>query len=200
MRVRRAVGVAVALSLTGTASGCGVFSSDDEVVLLGDSITVLIGDAVTKAAPDGIDIEVAGDWGKRADEQLGTARQLGDDDPAQVIVNLGTNNVLQRHDLTATANDLAAILDDFDGSGCLHLVTINEHITGMGQDFGPAATELNRQIRTLAERRLDTDVIDWNQIVVDHTADPVIADDGIHPNARGIELLAAAYVDAIGRC
>lgn len=182
------------------ASSCGVFSSGDEVVLLGDSITVLIGDAVTKDAPAGVDIKVSGDWGRRADEQIGVARDLAGDDPSQVIVNLGTNNVLQHHDMTATVNDLSTILDSFDGAKCLHLVTINEHIRGMGEDFGPAAAALNQQIRTLADRRLDTDLIDWNQIIADHPGEQLIADDTIHPNAAGVQVLARAYIDAIKRC
>lgn len=177
-----------------------MFGDNDTVLLLGDSLTVLVSDDVKKAAPAGTDLEVSAEWGKRIDEEIDAARQLGGDDPRQVIVNLGTNNVLQRYDVTASASDLTTLLDAFDGSSCIHLVTVNEHINRMGEDFAAGAVALNQEIRTIAQRRTNVDVIDWNQIVVDHAADGIMSDDSVHPNAAGVALLAEAYAAAIDDC
>jgi len=197
--VRSAIAAVGAATLLPTA-GCGVFDGNDTVLLLGDSLTVLVSDEVKKAAPAGTDLEVSAEWGKRIDEEIDAARQLGADDPRQVIVNLGTNNVLQRYDVTASSSDLTTLLEAFDGSSCIHLVTINEHINRMGEDFAAGAVALNQEIRTIAQRRTNVDVVDWNQIVVDHAADGIMSDDGVHPNAAGVALLAEAYAAAIEDC
>ena len=53
----------------------------------------------------------------------------------------------------------------------LHRVTVNEQIHHLGGDYRTEARALNDEIRRLAARRLNTTVIDWNQMVLDHAAD-----------------------------
>mgnify|MGYP000844150917 CR=1 FL=1 len=71
-------------------------------------------------------------------------------------------------------------------------------LAGMG--LGGEYAAINSAIREIAARRLDTDVIDWNQIVIDHAADNIMSEDTVHPNAAGVALLADAYLTAIRRC
>jgi lysophospholipase L1-like esterase len=199
MKHRVRWGAALTATTLVPLTGCGVFGGGSSVTLFGDSITVLVADEVTKDAPD-FDIAVDGTWGLRIDEELDPAADIALDRPDQVVINLGTNNVLQHHDTTASSEDLSTMIDLLAGARCIHIVTINEHINRMGEDFGPAAAALNAQIRTLAGRHLNVDVIDWNKIVEEHLDEGIVDDDSVHPNAAGIELLAAAYVDAIEGC
>lgn len=196
MRTRAAI---AALLLT-PLPGCGLVGGGNGVALVGDSLTVLVSEQVSADATSDYDISVTASWGVRVDEELDPAADAATRSPDQVIVNIGTNNVLQHHDTTATAEDLSAMLDLFDDASCLHLVTINEHINRLGEDFGPAAVELNAKIREIAARRLNTHVIDWNQIVTDHAADGIISEDSVHPTPAGVKLLADAYVSALRDC
>ena len=103
-------------------------------------------------------------------------------------------------DQTASAADLTSMVETFDGASCIHLVTVNEHINRMGIDFSAEAVALNAEIRTIAQRRTNVDLIDWNRIVVEHAADGIMSDDSVHPNEAGVALLATAYADAIESC
>ena len=58
----------------------------------------------------------------------------------------------------------------------------------------------NAKLREIAARRLNTHVIDWNQIVADHVADGIISEDSVHPTPAGVKLLADAYVGALRDC
>lgn len=195
----RTAAVLLATTLLPTA-GCSVFDGGTDVVLLGDSLTVLVVDQVKADAQPDHEVTSDATWGRRIDEQLDVAADIASKDPQQVIINLGTNNVLQRHDPTASVEDLGTLLDALEDVGCIHIVTVNEHIRRLGEDYSLEARAINDGIRTLAERRLDTDIIDWNQIVTDHLADGIISDDTVHPNPAGVDLLAAAYIDAIDSC
>jgi len=197
---RSVAAVTTSLASLALLSGCGVFDSGNTVAILGDSITVLSADAITKAVNGDFEVESTADWGVRIDEQIDPGASIADDDPVQVVVNLGTNNVLQDYDVVASAEDLAALLDQFDGADCIHLVTVNEQMSRPGLDLKPKAIALNEEIRRLAARRLDTDVIDWNQIIADHAGESILDADTIHPNAAGVALIAEAYRSSIASC
>lgn len=180
--------------------GCGVFESGTAVVLIGDSLTVLTTDEVAAGAKPEFHIETNAEWGVRIDEELDPASEIAADDPDQVIINLGTNNVLQHYDTVSSGEDLSTLIDQFADARCVHLVTINEQIRHNGEDFSAVAAALNEEIRRIAARQLNTDVIDWNKIVVDNAANGIIDDDTVHPNPAGVALLADAYVQAIKSC
>lgn len=188
------------LTLIMPLAGCGLIGSGNTVLLFGDSITVLVADTVKAEVGNRYHVEVSGTWGARIDEEADSAADLAGEDPAQVIINLGTNNLLQHHDITASIEDLSGILDTFSDVGCIHVVNLNEHINRLGEDLGPAAVAFNEKLRQLAARRLDTTVIDWNKIVVDNAAEGIMSDDGIHPNSKGLKVLAKAYSDALSNC
>ncbi|MEI2653585.1 MAG: GDSL-type esterase/lipase family protein [Microthrixaceae bacterium] len=200
MTTRTALGALATVLLLTPLAGCGIVGGGNSVVLVGDSLTVLVSDQVAAEAKADYDIEVTATWGVRIDEELDPAAVAAESSPDQVIINIGTNNVLQRHDTTASAEDLAAMLDLFDDASCLHLVTVNERINRLGDDFGPDAAAFNAKLREIAARRLNTHVIDWNQIVADHVADGIISEDSVHPTPAGVKLLADAYVGALRDC
>lgn len=199
-RTIRSVVAALGAVALAPLPSCGLLGSGDSVALFGDSLTLLVADAVKAGADDEFSINVSGTWGLRVDELLDQAAEVSNSDPSQVVINLGTNNVLQHHDAVASAQDLASMLDQFADVPCVHVVTLNEHINRLGEDFAPDAAALNAQIRELAGRQLNTNVIDWNAIVTEHLAEGIISEDTVHPNSKGVELLADAYLDALRTC
>lgn len=197
-RRRRATVTSLVAATAWLAGGCGLFSGGG-VVLVGDSLTMVVAEPVAAAAPD-LDVTRDADWGLRIDQEIASASAVARRDPDHVIINLGTNNVLQGHDLIASAMDLTTIVDEFDRVPCVHLVTINQQMQRLGQDTSAAATALNEHIRSLAATRPNVELIDWNQIVVDHAADGIMDPDTVHPNSVGVAMLTDAYVRAMRSC
>lgn len=196
----RALALVAVASITAATPACGVFGGSGTVVLFGDSLTVLVMKDVTNGAKPDIDVTTKGTWGLRIDELIDPAAEVAATDPDQVVVNLGTNNVLQRRDIVASNQDLDRLVEELSDVRCIHLVTVNEQIHHLGGDFTKEARALNDEIRRLAARRLNTTVIDWNQMVLDHAGDNIMDADTVHPNPAGITLLAAAYLEAIRAC
>ena len=188
------------IAITVAPTGCGIIGGSDAVVLFGDSLTVLVTDEVVAKAGGDYEVTSTATWGSASTRRLDPAAKVAASSPDQVVVNLGTNNVLQRHDPTATNEDLSTLLDLLADVPCIHLVTVNEQINYLGQSYTTEAAAINAHIRELAARRLNTDVIDWNQIVKDHAADDIISNDTVHPNPAGVSLLTKAYLDALGTC
>lgn len=199
-RLRRLLAIVMGTATLVPSAACGILGGGNDVMLLGDSLTVLVADEVTQSAKPDHTVDVSATWGLRIDEELDPAAKIASEDPAQVIINLGTNNILQHHDTTASAEDLSTMLDLLDGIRCVHVVTINEHINRLGENLGPAAAALNAQIRQLAARRLNVHVIDWNKIVTENLGNNILDPDTVHPNPEGVRLLTRAYLDAISSC
>jgi lysophospholipase L1-like esterase len=122
--------------------------------------------------------------------------------PANVVINLGTNDVLQgnRH----WHSDWNRLLSDASTAHCEVLFTLNDFIDAYRRPGGATAEEFNRvidQVRAADPSRVH--VIDWNAAVeANHRAiaaaqlrrgvlpAPLIRGDGVHPAAAGQEWIA----------
>ena len=169
------------------------------MVLVGDSLTMVVAEPVAAAVAD-LDVTREADWGLRVDQGIASASAAATRDPDHVIINLGTNNVLQGHDPISSVMDLTTIVDEFDDVACVHIVTINERMQRLGQDTSAEAAALNDHIRSLAATRPNVEIIDWNQIALDHAAEGIMDPDTVHPNSAGVALLTDAYVRAMRAC
>ncbi|MEZ5320607.1 MAG: GDSL-type esterase/lipase family protein [Microthrixaceae bacterium] len=185
-------------SVLALTSGCGWFRKAD-VILLGDSITKLIEEQVTRDVGDH-KVAIHADWGLRLDQVVDEADALGSDAPDQVIINLGTNNVLQGYDPVSSVEDLRTIVDAFDGSQCITIVTVNDHMTYRGRDLSAGAIRFNQGIVELAGSNPRISVLDWNRLLSEHRDENPISADTVHPDPTGVRLLAGAYRSAILRC
>lgn len=201
----RAVAVVVVLLACGTA-GCSLFDdgTDREVVLIGDSITDMSRDQLDDHL-DGWDVEVEAVPGLLIADQQDAIERLVEGSPQAVVVNLGTNDVLDGHPLERSMADLAAMLDVAGQVPCAFVVTINEHIFQLGRDDGwnDAAISLNVELRALAEER-GIGVIDWSARVGEEleAGEPngPVTTDTVHPTEHGIALLVDLYDEALSTC
>lgn len=187
--------LAAIASLTACSSG-----PEGGVTLLGDSITKLAGPAVETRLEGTEKVRVVADWGYRIDEELESAADIGDRRPDQVIVNLGTNNVLQGTDLNTSIEDYRQLLRSLDDIACVHVITVNEHISLLGQDLSGAAVSFNTALRDLAGQFDNVTVTEWSTIF-DLPADADLLDvDTIHPVEAGVERIAATYQLLVENC
>jgi lysophospholipase L1-like esterase len=178
-----------------------------------DRTTVaVVGDSITERGEAVLGQELSSHWRLRVDgrsgytvaEQLPAAEALAEGDPSQVVVNLGTNDVIQGHPAPRVDADLRELVGRFGAADCIHLVTINESMAVGGADLAAPAREVNQAIRTLASEDPRIDVVDWAGIVRDDEATgrsggPLLSDT-VHPTERGKVVLAQAYGTALESC
>lgn len=173
-----------------------------------------MGDSITDQSRDAFHDELGDDWrlhidavpGLRIAEQQEALEEAVADQPAAVVVNLGTNDVLGGDELDATVEDLDAALEVAAQVRCPFVVTVNEHMFQMGRTDGwhDAAITLNDELRRLAEDH-GVAVIDWSaevgrQLDAGEPGGPVTTDT-VHPtDPYGEMLLARLYDDALAGC
>jgi hypothetical protein len=176
----------------------------NQIAYLGDSIT----DQARNLLQSQLDAEpkaIVAVGGKRIEEMEPGAHLLERRQPEQVVINLGTNNVLQGDSLDHEAAALQQVVDTFPQARCISLVTINEGMYEPPKDLYHPAVELNDRIRAMAGADPRIHIVDWAGIVRDQDAahDPSgpITYDNVHPTAAvGQHLLVDAYQQAVNAC
>lgn len=172
------------------ASAC-IGGAEGGVTLLGDSITSLASLDVTERLKDFDSVKDNAVWGIRVDEQLPTAEEIADRRPDQVVVNLGTNDVVQGRDPAAIVEDYGTLLDILDDITCVHVVTLNEHMKDDAA-LGAAAAQVNDGIRSLAAEHDNVTLTEWSQIFAYPGDNNLLMDDKLHPNEEGAKKLGGA--------
>lgn len=180
-------------------SGCGG-PANNHVALVGDSITSLATASLHARLDPVYRVDVMGKFGARTDETINEVNVIATTKPAQVVINLGTNDVLQRVGVDQSVAMLDEIVALFAGADCIHLVTVNEGLTERGETRAPEAQALNQRLRELTDRVDHVDIIDWNRLVTDHGGAGAVTTDTVHPNDVGQSLLVDAYASALGAC
>jgi lysophospholipase L1-like esterase len=198
-------GVAVVRSRNEPApSAAAPHTTARSVVMIGDSITdQATADLHTRFDPT-FTMTVSGIGGTRADQRVPDAPRLAAAAPTQLVVDLGTNDVIQGTPLSTTIASITTIVADFPTARCVHLVDISENmVSPEDAPLSSRATALNEALRTLAAAH-GWDVIDWAGIVhrydAAHDPDGEITLDTVHPTPVGRRLLLDAISDSLERC
>lgn len=175
--------------------------------MLGDSITALDTEAMTEVLGDVYRLDISGNFGATTAQVLPEARDMARVSYDQVIINLGTNDVLQGLPAGPAVDNIAQMAAMFESARCVHVVTVNEHMVDplTGQFTGQRAATFNEALRSWAESRDRVSVIDWNEVAAQHLNDAtpptsLLTDDSIHPTDEGNEELNELYADALGDC
>jgi GDSL-like Lipase/Acylhydrolase family len=194
--------VAVLFAVVGLRA-LGVGRHRPAVVLIGDSITANLESTARRQLGHEYALSVDGKPGFVADQQAPAVANAARFPFDQVVINLGTNDVMTSdHDLDETLAALTQIADSVSGIHCVHLVTVSEGMINSTNDAGPRARRLNAGIRAIAAGHPNVRVIDWATIERDYEHDhgETITTDTVHPNAEGNEVLADAYDASLATC
>lgn len=176
----------------------------DDVALVGDSITELSEPRLRADLGDTYRLRIRARGGYRVDQLEPYAVEVASTRPEQVIVNVGTNDVLQGWPTASSVTALTRLLDGFRGARCVAVVTVNEQLA----DPADAATRdravaYNAELRRLAAARGLT-VVDWAGAVDAAAAEgpggEALTVDRVHPSEAGQRVLARLYRDTLDRC
>jgi len=174
------------------------------VAFLGDSISVVTSPEIKTALGSDYSPDIAAVLGIQAGQMIPAGQRAAAKDPDQVVIELGSNDVLHGASLDNAQADLLKLIALFPNARCIHMVNINTHMTDNGNALGPRAGTINVALSHLhaADHRID--IVDWNQIVsADIAAHPpggTLTDDTVHPNPAGRTLLARAIKTALDDC
>lgn len=180
----------------------------DDVALVGDSITELSEPRLRQELGGTYRLRVRARGGYRIDQLEPYAVEVAATRPEQVIVNVGTNDVLQGWPTEASATALGRMLDDFRGTRCVAVVTVNEQMADPTDTAThDRAVAFNAEVRRLAAARGIT-VIDWAATVEGRAADgapggtagEALTVDRVHPSEAGQRALTGLYRDVLDRC
>jgi lysophospholipase L1-like esterase len=171
-------------------------SPGPRVVIVGDSITVFAHHEITHALGGNYSVTISAVLGQRIDEMLPALQRDLATHPRAVVLNLGTNDVLQARlhpDWQTGFNTMISLVLRLP---CVVLTTISTLATTSPAPDPAAepqvASDINAAIvRTSASHR-NVYVVDWNQTVHGPNGMSLLIPDRVHPSDAGSRVLATA--------
>jgi len=198
------VGVVASVVLL-TAVACGGPPRGQHVLVVGDSITRLLADDFAQRDGGRFDFTVRALDGATSVDMLPYVREVDDVSFGQVVIDLGTNDVVQDVGHEATVTAIEEMIDLFPTAECIHLVTVNEHrISPEGTDVVPEIQALNASLHALADAHEQVRLIDWSSEVGayldDGEPDGPLTWDTVHPTELGQQKLIQLEVEQLKSC
>ena len=146
----------------------------------------------------GFDEDHEGHWGWTADQVLAQIDGWASKErPDLVLLHLGTNDVLHKHDRRETVEELRQIIQVLQKHNPAVTVLLAQLIPAGGQAANAEIAELNRLLPEMAKSAstAQSRIHVVNQF---EGYDPMTDNyDGIHPGPSGIEKMARKWCDAI---
>ena len=160
------------------------------VAVLGDSLTALAKAQISSAGHDaGYAMAVDGIAGITLEERMGSVNALSRHTSGPVVIELGTNDVLQG----TTADDLAARADQamaaLAADPCVVFVTV-----GILYDTDGRAAGFNDHLRQAVAVHPNMHVVDWDRELRAH---PDWSSDTVHLKPEHLTQYADAIMDAV---
>jgi lysophospholipase L1-like esterase len=196
-------GIAAFVSVLGVGvvlSGCSLFNARERAGIVGDSITEQVDDAMQATSGDDWRLDIRRVPGATVGEMLPAVAGVAEARPDQVIINLGTNNVLRPVPLEQSVAELEAMFDLLAGVPCVHVLTVHDFILAWDQgDLTYRSQPFNEALVEIATRR-GARVIDWTEVLTEASAPldaPEFLMDTVHLTPEGVTLLTGTYDAAL---
>ena len=203
---RAAVPVLTTIALTSWLAGCSS-GPEESVAIVGDSITAFDQTALNEQLGGDFELVITGNYGKTVDQVMPEAEVVAQRDYDQVIINLGTNDVLQDLPVDQSMAALRQMIELFGDARCIHLVNINEHMLEplSKESTTAAAQRFNAAQQQVVDADDQLSVLDWNAVAAGslNDEDPpwsTLTEDSVHPTPEGNTRLNDLYRDALDRC
>jgi lysophospholipase L1-like esterase len=163
-------------------------------VIVGDSITVFAHDEISHALRGHYSVTTSAVFGQRIDEMLPALLRDLTEHPRAVVLNLGTNDVLQARLHPDWQTGFNAMISMVSHVPCVVLTTISTLATTSPIPDAAAepqvASEINGAIVATAASHPNMHVIDWNQAVHGPDGLALLIPDRVHPSDAGSRVLA----------
>lgn len=197
----RRAAVSADVVLSEPAAGPAV---NDDVALVGDSITEQSESTLHQVLDPTFKVRVRGRGGYRIEEMEPYAIELATTKPEQVVINLGTNDVLTNWPVEKATAAMNRMVTTFKNARCVYIVTITEGLFS-AEDPNQAARALvfNLELRRIAAAH-NVKIIDWAGLVRSDTASGSpqgqLTYDTVHPSEEGRRRLGQLYRSSLETC
>jgi hypothetical protein len=204
-RRRAAATTCAFLVLALAATSCSK-NEGERVAVVGDSLVTFDEPDLRAEMGDNFELVVSGNFGKQVLGAIPPAEVVSTTNAAQLIVNLGTNDVRAVTPVEQSMAALQALIGLFPKARCIHLVNINEHMVdgATGQVSTDAARRYNDALEQLAGTDDRLGIIDWNAKVEGSLeGEPptsTLTTDSVHLTKEGNEVLNGLYGKAVRGC
>lgn len=165
-------------------------SKPPRVAVIGDSITVFATPAVGQELHGSARLDVRAEMGRRIDEMLPALTQAIAAHPHAVVVDLGTNDVLQAQTHPAWQPGFVRMVALLSSVPCVGITTINTGVEGPIA-VPSVAEDINAAISAAVRRHANFHVIDWNAAVHAPGGAALLIPDHVHPTSAGSMRLAS---------
>jgi lysophospholipase L1-like esterase len=164
--------------------------SSTVVAVVGDSITFIARHEISTALKGRYHPVIHAEIGQRIDQMLPTLGSVLRTDPFAVIVDLGTNDVLQGKTHPDWRTGFTRMVAALTPARCVVLTTVSTLVAGPNAAPG-VASAINRAIGEAASAHGNSHVVDWNAAVHRPKGATLVGADRIHPSPAGQVALAA---------
>jgi hypothetical protein len=164
--------------------------------IVGDSITVLIRHELQHRLGTRYHADVRARNGARIDEMLEPLRTALQNNPRDVVVNLGTNDALEAATRPAWQPGFVEMIDALAREDCVVLVNINSEMR-QGSASDRAALDINAALDRVVRTHPNMHVLDWNARVGGPAGDTFLQADRIHPSTKGQAVLSTGIRRAL---
>jgi lysophospholipase L1-like esterase len=186
------IAVAVVVALIVGAVALWPRSHGPKVAVVGDSITVFARHDLNHALDSAYDVKTSAVMGQRIDQMLAPLQHDLKSHPRAVVVNLGTNDVLQARLHPDWRTGFNAMIALVASTPCVVLTTISTLATTSAAAVPSVATDINAAIIGAAASHPNFHVLDWNGIVHGPNGIALLIPDRIHPSGPGSRIIAAS--------
>ncbi len=169
-----------------------------QVAVVGDSITVLSKPYFARAFGSGGGADVRAKSGQRIDQMLPALQAALKSHPRAVVVNLGTNDVLQASYHPNWQSGFDRMVELLAPKHCVVLTTISTRAWSPTA-VPSVADDINRAITRAAAAHPNFHILDWNALVHSPNGDKLLYFDKVHPSPNGQALLAEQSQELIKR-
>jgi hypothetical protein len=176
----------------------GSLHPGDTVSVVGDSITVVARPDIDAALESAYHADVHGIWGQRIDEMLPTLAAVLGRHPSAVVVNLGTNDVIQAQTHPDWQTAFGRMIAMLAPEHCVLLTTIDTRLDRRNPPPAVAA-EIDSAITNETTTHGNFHIVDWNAAVHATNGASLLSWDGIHPSPAGQLALGARIRSALDR-
>ncbi len=194
---RRALPWIILLSVLGLA--IGLFFAfrpvHPRVAVVGDSITVFAANSVKQDLGGSTRLHIDAKMGKRIDEMLPALKQEVAEHPRVVVVNLGTNDVLQAQTHPNWQPAFVRMVGMLAKVPCVGITTISTMVDGPTA-VPSVANDINAAILSATASHSNFHILDWNGAVHAPGGTALLWPDHIHPTGAG-SLRLAAMIDGL---
>jgi hypothetical protein len=176
--------------------------ADRHIAVVGDSLVQQSTSIIRqKLDPLGAS-SVRGVSNQRIDQLLPVADRMAANDPEDVVLAVGNNDIRQHLTVDESITNLQTMIERFAGARCINVLNVNTHTLDLA--FNDEAVQFNQRLAEQLDGQPDVHLVDWDAVVAllleQGQSEQTWFTDGLHLTDVGAGAYASTMHDAVARC